>query len=124
MQTLDMPPQICAQMPTNALFEPLARSLLEPCARDAADKATTIHRRLKADLGRLQADAVLSLCNEVCLRHKGACSRYFTDKSGATLRLRTPENNAGHNANATVSTQTCQQLRELEATMQNKADML
>ena len=85
------------QLPTSAAFEPLARALLKPCVKDAADKATRIRRRLKADLGRWQADAVLSLYNEVSLRHKGVCSRYFTDETGATLRLQRPECNDGVN---------------------------
>lgn len=89
MKILDAAP------PTSAAFEPLARELLEPCVKDMADKATTIRRRLKADLGRWQTEAVLSLYNEVCLRHKGVCSRYFTDEAGTTLRLRRPENNDG-----------------------------
>ena len=88
-QILAETPHEGVQLPTNAAFEPLARRLLEPCVKDAADKATTIRKRLKADLGRWRAEAVLSLCNEVCLRHKGVCSRYFTDKAGETLRLRT-----------------------------------
>ena len=81
-------PHVSVTLPTNAAFEPLACRLLEPCLKDAAHKATTIRKRLKADLGRWRAEAVLSCCNEVCLRHKGVRSRYFTDKNGATLRLR------------------------------------
>ena len=82
-----------AQLPTNAAFEPLAGALLEPCVKDAADKTTTIRRRLKAELGRWQTDAVLSLYSEVCLRREGVCSRFFTDQSGATVRLRAPQRN-------------------------------
>jgi hypothetical protein len=91
-QTLGVALTTGTRLPTNADFEPLARQLLAPCAKDMADKATIIRRRLKADLGRWQAEAVLSLYNEVCLRHKGLCSRYFTDKAGATLKLQRPTN--------------------------------
>ena len=76
------------QPPTNAAFEALAHQLLEPCPKEAADKATTIRRQLKADLGRWQADAVLSLFKEVCLRHQGVCSRYFTNAARVTVKLR------------------------------------
>ena len=102
---MEAPSNMIGQLFTNAVFEPLACSFLEPCVKDAADKATTIRRRLKADLGRWQAEAVLSLYNEVCLRHKGVCGRYFTDASGATLRLRLPVNSAGRNANGTPAAQ-------------------
>ena len=80
------------RIPLNVDFEPLAHQLLEPCPKDMADKATTIRRRLKADLGRWQADAVLSLYIEVCLRHRGLCSRYFVDNAGVTMRLQRPTN--------------------------------
>ena len=101
MQSVERTPYVGTQLPTSAAFEPLACVLLEPCVKDSADKATKIRRRLKADLGRWQAEAVLSLYNEVCLRHKGVCSRYFTNKNGTTLRLRTPENHASYTRYAT-----------------------
>ena len=73
---------------TNAGFEPLAHQLLEPCTKDVANTATLIRKHLKSQLGRWQADALLSLYNNVRLRHKGVRSRYFTDKDGRTLKLR------------------------------------
>lgn len=82
----------CAVPFTSAAFEPLARQLLEPCSKEAADKATMIRRRLKSELGRWQANAVLSLYREVCLRHQGECNRYFTDAAGVTQKLRSPSN--------------------------------
>lgn len=88
MQPGDMQPALRVQVLDNAAFEPIGRTLLEPCPRNAADQATVIRRRLKQDLGRWQAEAVLSCYTEVCLRHHGKCSRYFVDNNNATLRLR------------------------------------
>lgn len=88
MQTLDAEMQLEEQCPAAADFEPLARLLLEPCAKHEAQKATTIRKQLKMKLGRWQAEAVLSFCSEVCLRSEGVCSRYFVDSAGMTLRLR------------------------------------
>ena len=73
-------------------FEALAQLWLEPCPKEVADYATIVRRRLKADLGRWQAEAVLSSYGEACLRHQGKCSRYFVDNTGSTLRLRKPAN--------------------------------
>ena len=88
MQPWEAEPVTDTQVPSNAAFEPLAHQLLEPCHRDDAESATAIRRRLKQDLGRWRAEAVLSFCREACLRHQGKCSRYFVDAAGATLRLR------------------------------------
>ena len=88
MQNWDVPSMTAARTPCTADFEPLARRVLECCPKEDADKATTIRRRLKADLGRWQAEAVLSLFREAPLKHKGVCSRYFTDGAGKTIRLR------------------------------------
>ena len=88
MQTLDAEMQFDVQCPAAADFEPLARLLLEPCAKHEAQKATTIRKQLKSKLGRWRAEAVLSLCSELCLRSEGVCSRYFVDNAGVTLRLR------------------------------------
>ena len=94
MQALGAEPSTCMQLPTNAALEHLASKLLEPCPKEDADKATVIRRQLKADLGRWQAEAVLSCYVEACLRHQGKCSRYFVDEAGATLRLIAPANAA------------------------------
>ena len=88
MQRLSAETQFEERCPAAADFEPLARLMLEPCARHEAQKATTIRKQLKSMLGRWRADAVLSLCSEVRLRNEGACSCYFVDNAGATLRLR------------------------------------
>lgn len=90
MQPLDASVCFEGRCPAAADFEPLACRLLEPCAKDEASKATTVRKRLKLELGRWQAEAVLSLYTEVCLRNKGACSRYFVDEAGVTQRLRSP----------------------------------
>ena len=87
-QTWEVASMTAALTPCAADFEPLARRLLVCCPKEEADKATTIRRRLKADLGRWQAEAVLSLFREAAPKHKGVCSRYFTDAAGNTLRLR------------------------------------
>ena len=92
MQPWEVEPAKGVQVPSNAAFEPLARQLLEPCPRHDAERATVIRRRLKHDLGRWRAEAVLSFCTEACLRHNGKCSRYFVDAMGATLRLRVHAN--------------------------------
>ena len=92
MQPWEVEPAMGMPAPSNAIFEPLARQLLEPCPRQDAESATAIRRRLKQDLGRWRAEAVLSFCKEACLRHQGKCSRYFVDAAGATLRLRRPRN--------------------------------
>jgi len=88
MQTLDAEMQLEEQCPAAADFEPLAHLLLEPCAKHEAQKATAIRKQLKTKLGRWQAEAVLSLYSEVCLRSGGKCSRYFVDSAGVPLRLR------------------------------------
>ena len=88
MQPLDASVCLEGRCPSTADFEPLACRLLEPCAKGEAHKATTIRKQLRLELGRWQAEAVLSLYTEVCLRSKGVCSRYFVDSAGMTLRLR------------------------------------
>jgi hypothetical protein len=90
MAAVIVEPEIGTRLPGRATFEPLARQLLEPCPRNVADSATVIRKRLKTDLGRWQAEAVLSCYNEACLRHQSHCGRYFVDHAGRTLRLRTP----------------------------------
>ena len=92
MQPVYAEPADDLQLPGRAAFEPLASHLLEPCPRHAADHATVIRKHLKAGIGRWQAEAVLSCYSEACLRHKGKCSRYIVDATGATLRLRRPTN--------------------------------
>jgi hypothetical protein len=62
-------------------------TLLKPCNRDEADKATTIRRGLKKALGRWQAESVLSSYKETCLRIGGVCARYVVNDKGETLRL-------------------------------------
>ena len=77
-------------LPGHALFEHLGVHFLEACPRKAADKVTTIRKHLKADIGRWQAEAVMSCYTEACLRQQGKCGRYLLDATGATLRLREP----------------------------------
>ena len=67
-------------------IDPNWHALLVPCARENADKATTIRRTLKALLGRWQTEAVLSAYKETCLRI-GPCGRYIVNEKGETLRL-------------------------------------
>jgi hypothetical protein len=67
-------------------IDPEWHSLLEPCSREEADKATVIRRTLKKTIGRWQADSVLSTYKEACLRI-GACGRYFLNSQGQTMRL-------------------------------------
>jgi hypothetical protein len=88
MQQWDVEPATGTHAPNSAAFEPLARQLLEPCPRHDAERATVIRKRLKQDLGRWRAEAILSFFAEACLRHQGKCSRYFVDANGATLRMR------------------------------------
>ena len=71
---------------TSQKIDPSWHALLEPCAREDADKATVIRRTLKSVLGRWQTEAVLSAYKEAILRI-GPCGRYFTNDKGETLRL-------------------------------------
>ena len=75
------------QLPSRALLELLGMEFLEACPRDAADTATTIRKHLKAEIGRWQADAVMSCHREACLRQNGKCSRFLMEIAGTTLRL-------------------------------------
>jgi hypothetical protein len=94
MQHRSTPQASNMELLANKWFEPLACQLLEPCNKDVADKASEIRKHLKAHLGRWQAGAVLSLYKEVCLRHKGVCSRYLKNHDGKTLKLRSLDVNA------------------------------
>jgi len=71
---------------TSQRIDPSWHALLEPCARQDADKATIIRRTLKGVLGRWQTEAVLSAYKEAVLRI-GPCGRYFKNDKGETLRL-------------------------------------
>ncbi len=75
-------------MPGDSLFEELGLHFLETCPREDADRVATIRKHLKAELGRWQADAVMSCYTEACLRHQGKCGRYLVDDARGTLRLR------------------------------------
>jgi hypothetical protein len=84
------PEEVGASVPEDTCREradPGWQALLEPCARQEADKATTIRRTLKRLLGRWQAEAVLSTHKESCLRIGGGCGRYIVNGQGETLRL-------------------------------------
>ena len=70
-----------------ANVDPTWHSLLAPCQRDEADTATAIRKSLKRQLGRWQADSVLSQYNERILRIGGNCGRYILNAEGATMRL-------------------------------------
>ena len=48
------------QLPSRALLEHVGMEFLETCPREAADTVTTIRKHLKAEIGRWQADAVMS----------------------------------------------------------------
>ena len=67
-------------------IDPNWHALLVPCARENADKATTIRRTLKTLIGRWQTEAVLSAYKETCLRI-GPCGRYIVNEKGETLCL-------------------------------------
>ena len=79
----------CSQQNTSddERIQPEWHALLEPCAREEADKATTIRRTLKELLGRWQADSILSAYKEVCLRINGNPGRYIVSTRGELLRL-------------------------------------
>ena len=77
--------------PTQAAnIDPTWHSLLTPCQRDEADTATAIRKTLKRQLGRWQADSVLSQYSERILRIGGNCGRYILNAEGATMRLANP----------------------------------
>ena len=76
------------KLPTRSDLAALALELVEPCLIDEADRATVVRKRLKAEMGRWQADAVLSCFSEVCLKNKGVCGRYFVDGSRRPLKLK------------------------------------
>ena len=68
-------------------IDPQWHTLLEPCERKQAEKATNVRRFLKELLGRWQAECLLSSYKETCLRVDGICSRYIVNDKGETLRL-------------------------------------
>ena len=70
-----------------ANVDPSWHLLLAPCQRDEADTATAIRKTLKRQLGRWQADSVLSQYNERILRIGGNSGRYILNAEGATMRL-------------------------------------
>ena len=74
------------ESPQTQQIDPAWHSLLEPCTREQADRATVIRRTLKKTLGRWQAESVLSAYKEACLRI-GPCGRYILNVQGQTMRL-------------------------------------
>ena len=86
-----------AQNITSQSIDPSWHALLEPCAREDADKATVIRRTLKGVLGRWQTEAVISVYKESILRI-GPCGRYFTNDKGETLRLAASVQREPHDA--------------------------
>ena len=74
------------ESPQTQQIDPAWHSLLEPCTREQADRATVIRRTLKKTLGRWQAESVLCAYKEACLRI-GPCGRYILNVQGQTMRL-------------------------------------
>jgi hypothetical protein len=71
-----------------ASIEPAWHNLLEPCAKEHADKATVIRKALAAQLGMLPAAALLNNYTEAVLRLPGKGSqRFIVDCKGEARRL-------------------------------------
>ena len=71
-----------------ASIEPAWHNLLQPCAKEHAEKATVIRKALAAELGALPAAALLSNYREAMLRLPGKGSqRFIVDCRGEARRL-------------------------------------
>ncbi len=86
MTSTDSAEIAASEPPMVPQIDPSWFKLLEPCAREDAEKATVIRRALKQKIGRWRTDMVLCSYKETCLRI-GPCGRYFVDKEGRPMRL-------------------------------------